>query len=150
MGIGTVSPQSPVPNNKESNLDVNDVYLRSTNQWVSGMSGACTLGTQPVLLGTVQVCLKNGAQSDAACEYSYASAWDNIVNTAFKGYAKVSGSMVQTRVTGSDCDSGWVNGYKAQCAHNNIPSKISKAIATAQGVYVEGPYDYCKDLGFWR
>lgn len=40
VGVGTTNPHSPAPNNLEGNLDVNDVYLRSTGQWVSeGGSG---------------------------------------------------------------------------------------------------------------
>lgn len=39
VGMGTTTPQSPAPNNQPGNLDVNDVYLRSTGQWVSQGSG---------------------------------------------------------------------------------------------------------------
>jgi len=35
VGIGTTSPQTPAPNALTGNLDVNDIYLRSTSQWVS-------------------------------------------------------------------------------------------------------------------
>jgi hypothetical protein len=35
VGIGTTTPQFPPPNGGAGNLDVNDVYIRSTNTWVS-------------------------------------------------------------------------------------------------------------------
>ena len=35
VGIGTTNPQSPAPNSQSGNLDVNDVYLRSSGQWAS-------------------------------------------------------------------------------------------------------------------
>jgi len=35
VGIGTITPQSPAPDRQQGNLDVNDVYLRSTGQWMS-------------------------------------------------------------------------------------------------------------------
>lgn len=39
VGIGTTSPKSPAPNNQAGNLDVNDVYLRSTSRWLSQSGG---------------------------------------------------------------------------------------------------------------
>jgi len=35
VGIGTITSQSPAPNGQQGNLDVNDVYLRSADQWMS-------------------------------------------------------------------------------------------------------------------
>lgn len=35
VGIGTTSPSSAAPNSQSGNLDVNDVYLRSSNIWMS-------------------------------------------------------------------------------------------------------------------
>ena len=35
VGIGNINPKSPAPNGQNGNLDVNDVYLRSTGKWVS-------------------------------------------------------------------------------------------------------------------
>ncbi len=39
MGIGTLSPKTPAPNDKTGNVDVNDVYVRSTGKWISQISG---------------------------------------------------------------------------------------------------------------
>jgi hypothetical protein len=43
VGIGTITPQLPAPNGNPGNLDVNDVYLRSTGEWLSqaGGGGGC-------------------------------------------------------------------------------------------------------------
>jgi len=35
VGIGTTSPQSPAPNAQSGNIDVNDIYLRNGNKWLS-------------------------------------------------------------------------------------------------------------------
>jgi len=35
VGIGTISPTNPAPNTQQGNLDVNDVYLRSLDKWIS-------------------------------------------------------------------------------------------------------------------
>lgn len=41
VGVGVVSPSSPAPNAAtKGNLDVNDIYLRSVNRWLS--QGAIT------------------------------------------------------------------------------------------------------------
>lgn len=35
VGIGTTSPQTPAPNGLNGNMDVNDVWVRGANKWVS-------------------------------------------------------------------------------------------------------------------
>lgn len=35
LGIGTVNPAAPAPNGQAGNLDVNDIFLRSINRWLS-------------------------------------------------------------------------------------------------------------------
>ena len=37
VGIGTTNPKLPAPDNEQGNLDVNDVYLRSSGKWASQM-----------------------------------------------------------------------------------------------------------------
>jgi len=47
VGIGVATPQTPAPNTQAGNLDVNDIYLRSTGQWLSrqGVFLMKTIGT---------------------------------------------------------------------------------------------------------
>lgn len=52
FSIGATTPNFSAPNSLGGNMDINDVYLRSTGKWVSEMtSGAAVLGQDICFLG---------------------------------------------------------------------------------------------------
>jgi hypothetical protein len=95
VGIGTLNPQSPAPNNQGSNIDVNDIYLRSISKWASQLGG----GTVPAgtLTGNCTSWLNGGA---------------GIANTDCESHTTDNGGNVEpafcnTTTHGCDCRSGW-------------------------------------------
>ena len=70
MGVGTATPQTPAPNSQPSNIDANDVYLRSAGKWVS---------EAPILGKAVLSC--------SACSYDgYSISMNPNAVAAYGGY----------------------------------------------------------------
>lgn len=97
VGIGTTDPNTNVPNGVAGNLDVNDVYLRSTARWVSNgpelaqarRSDGCTICPIVTMFG----------DSNAFVPL------DNV--NADSGSSWYMGSPTPDKLDGIGCASGW-------------------------------------------
>ncbi len=94
VGIGTTSPETPAPNAQAGNLDVNDVYLRSTSSWLSagggGVPSAPVIGynyltsASNTASGTYQDCITVSVNLPAGSTYTI-MAWGYVGSTGPEG-----------------------------------------------------------------
>lgn len=70
VGIGTTAPQSPALNGQPGNLDVNDIWVRSTNKWLSE-------GLNDIPAAVTRFITSDCGQPTRACPvgYSQISEW---------------------------------------------------------------------------
>ena len=160
VGIGTVSPQGPAPNNKPANLDVNDVYLRSTDQWVSKMSGGggggLPVGYEYVIFQIPPEAriFKIGTTAKAVCKiFSDKDLYlrgeikhdDGILKTR----AYMTGNYIANPPEAGNCDSGWINGLNASCSSTK-PGRYAIAVdAKASTLGINVSARWCRGLFCW-
>lgn len=91
VGIGTTQPCSPAPNNESGNLDVNDIYLRSKDQWVSNL-------IIPIFGNSAAMNLPATGTYTVLCWATYYSCWD------YETFLQLDGQDVKNYI-GADADS---------------------------------------------
>ena len=116
VGIGTTTPQSPAPNGLNGNLDVNDIYLRSKNKWISNLQFTTTI----VSCSATYVGSANTYGCTANCPAGYQMMggghyWGGV-NSSWGRYSMPSGN-------------GWMCGINIQSCSAYPPSCQSSCYA---------------------
>jgi hypothetical protein len=145
VGIGTTNPKVPAPNSQIGNLDVNDIYLRSTGKWMS-QSGSAGYGAQNTN-GTQTSLASNNVWYQAVKIPSFPCDGKDVlinatVSTLYQGYAvdyfirlKIGGTVVVTNRFSQDYNEDpqlhvtWL--AKSCSGTNDITIEVSKSGSSA-------------------